>query len=254
MKWITPMIVCPAIAALALTIPAVPVSAKEKLVAASGDKQTTLLELFTSEGCSSCPPAEAWLSDLAKDPGLWKAFVPVVFHVDYWDYLGWKDRFASSVFTRRQSAYAAAWRSRQVYTPGFVLNGHEWRWSPRQLTPPTSDAPAGALSLWRDNDRMIVRYKPVSSVTADWEAHLAILANGLEVAVTRGENAHKTLRHDFVALVLEHKIMRQMAGSAVTEFALPQPPPIIGTKHAIAAWVTSAGKLTPAQATGNWWP
>src|SRR5690348_8781739 len=68
----------------------------------SGDTQTPLLELYTSEGCSSCPPAEAWLSQLKKSPKLWKDFVPVSFHVDYWDYLGWKDPFAMKAYSRRQ--------------------------------------------------------------------------------------------------------------------------------------------------------
>ena len=61
----------------------------------SGPQQISLVELYTSEGCSSCPPAEAWLSRLKEEPGLWKNFVPIAFHVDYWDRLGWRDRFSS---------------------------------------------------------------------------------------------------------------------------------------------------------------
>src|ERR1043166_1377606 len=71
----------------------------------SSEQRTPLIELYTSEGCSSCPPAEAWLSKLKTEAGLWKDFVPVAFHVDYWDHLGWRDRFASAVFTERQRAY-----------------------------------------------------------------------------------------------------------------------------------------------------
>src|SRR5437899_10682781 len=77
----------------------------------SSEKQTALLELFTSEGCSSCPPAEAWLSRLQDSTGLWRDVVPVAFHVDYWDYLGWRDRWAAKDFSERQRAYAASWRS-----------------------------------------------------------------------------------------------------------------------------------------------
>src|SRR4051812_18118930 len=62
---------------------------------------TQLIELFTSEGCSSCPPADEWLHDLGKQPGLWTDFVPVAFHVDYWDYLGWKDIFSTPEFSER---------------------------------------------------------------------------------------------------------------------------------------------------------
>src|SRR6267154_5087398 len=93
----------------------------------SGEGRTHLLELYTSEGCSSCPPAEAWLGDLRDAPGLWRDFVPVAFHVVYWDQLGWRDRFASKEYTARQYAYSAAWGSDTVYTPGFVLDGAEWR-------------------------------------------------------------------------------------------------------------------------------
>src|SRR5438128_265914 len=93
----------------------------------SGPKKVQLLELFTSEGCSSCPPAEAWLARLVNHSRLWHEFVPVAFHVDYWNRLGWKDPFASAEWTKRQQTYAASWKAESVYTPAFVLNGREWR-------------------------------------------------------------------------------------------------------------------------------
>src|SRR5690606_16987315 len=76
----------------------------------------TLVELFTSEGCSSCPPADEWLLSLAKQPGLWTETVPVAFHVDYWDYLGWKDVFSKEEWSERQHAYGRAWRTSTVFT------------------------------------------------------------------------------------------------------------------------------------------
>ncbi len=88
--------------------------------------KTHLIELFTSQGCSSCPPAEAWLSKLKNEPRLWKDFVPLAFHVDYWDRLGWRDPFASKEWTARQYQYSENWKSESVYTPGFVLDGREW--------------------------------------------------------------------------------------------------------------------------------
>src|SRR5690349_5159728 len=87
----------------------------------SGPRKTHLLELFTSEGCSSCPPAEAWISGLKNDARLWRDFVPVTFHVDYWDRLGWRDPLASKEWTARQYEYSERWRRSGVYTPGFVL-------------------------------------------------------------------------------------------------------------------------------------
>src|SRR6266581_5068954 len=74
----------------------------------SGEARTMLVELFTSEGCSSCPPADAWISQLKESPDLWKKIVPVAFHVDYWNNLGWRDRFAKPEFTARQRRYVAA--------------------------------------------------------------------------------------------------------------------------------------------------
>src|SRR5437762_13623520 len=113
----------------------------------SGKTQASLIELFTSEGCSSCPPAEKWLSALKLNPDLWKRTVPVAFHVDYWDRLGWRDRFAKPEFTSRQQRYAAAWGGDSVYTPGFVVNGKEWRgWFGGNMTP-TSSTKVGVLRV-----------------------------------------------------------------------------------------------------------
>ena len=90
-------------------------------------RQVALVELYTSEGCSSCPPAESWLSGLKEKPGLWNEFVPIAFHVDYWNYLGWRDKWSSKQYSDRQRDYAGVWGSESIYTPEFVLNGKEWR-------------------------------------------------------------------------------------------------------------------------------
>ena len=74
----------------------------------SPERQVALVELYTSEGCSSCPPAESWLSGLKEKPGLWSEFVPVAFHVDYWNYLGWRDKWSSKEYSDRQRDYAGA--------------------------------------------------------------------------------------------------------------------------------------------------
>src|SRR5215471_15461328 len=118
----------------------------------SSDAQSSLIELFTSEGCSSCPPAEKWLSGLKSNQELWKKIVPVAFHVDYWDHLGWRDRFAKPQFTSRQQHYASTWGSDSVYTPAFVVNGKEWRdWFGGNLTP-TSSTKVGVFRVSLDAD------------------------------------------------------------------------------------------------------
>jgi hypothetical protein len=92
--------------------------------AKSGTATISLLELYTSEGCSSCPPTDKWLSQLRPDT---RKVVPLAFHVDYWDYIGWKDRFAKAEYTNRQRKIAAASGAQFVYTPQFVLNGRDFR-------------------------------------------------------------------------------------------------------------------------------
>ena len=102
-------------------------SLAEQVLFQSGDQQVNLVELYSSEGCSSCPPADKWVASLKTHKDLWQSFVPINFHVDYWDRLGWVDRFANQSFSQRQRRYAQEWQSGRVYTPGFVKNGKEWR-------------------------------------------------------------------------------------------------------------------------------
>ncbi len=220
---------------------------------ASAAARTHLLELFTSEGCSSCPPAEAWLADLHTSPGLWRDFVPVAWHVDYWDRLGWKDRYASRAFTQRQHAYAAAWHSRSVYTPCFALDGGEWSASAKP--PRASTAPAGILRARYENSDLTVTFTPPASAstpTGDYEVHAAVLASNLASRVTAGENSGRTLRHGFIVRATTTAALRE--GTARLTLAPPPSTPAESatTRFALAIWVTHRGDLTPLQATGGW--
>lgn len=89
--------------------------------AATAQTQPVLVELYTSQGCSSCPPADEFMARLAKDPNV----VALSLHVDYWDYIGWKDTFAAPQFTKRQKAYARAIGSRTIYTPQMIVAGQD---------------------------------------------------------------------------------------------------------------------------------
>lgn len=210
----------------------------------SGESRTHLLELYTSEGCSSCPPAEAWLGTLRDAPGLWRDFVPVAFHVVYWDRLGWSDRFASRDFTARQYAYASRWSTDTVYTPGFVLDGTEWRQAARRPPPATADK-AGMLSAdYADDGTCRVKF----TAPGDYEVHIALLGGGIVSNVRAGENAGRTLHHEFVALAL--RTARLEAGAA--QVMLPAAARDGVTRTALAVWVTRRGELTPLQATGGW--
>ncbi len=90
-------------------------------------KPARIIELFTSEGCSSCPPADAYLSQFSTSEDLWQGIIPLAYHVDYWDYIGWKDRFAHPSFSQKQRLYRSYGVVASVYTPGFVVDGKEWR-------------------------------------------------------------------------------------------------------------------------------
>ena len=214
----------------------------------SGPKKVQLLELFTSEGCSSCPPAEASLSRLVTDSRLWRDFVPVAFHVDYWDRLGWKDPLASVEWTKRQQIYAANWRAESVYTPAFVLNGREWR---NTTVPAVNDETPGVLEAAVHGDNaVLITFKPANS--AAFEVYLARLGFGIAVNVRAGENTGRSLRHDFVVLLLVHEKM----GSGTQELRLPPASESVSRpeRSALAAWVTKEGDITPLQTTGGWLP
>lgn len=210
---------------------------------ASGDTRTHLLELFSSEGCSSCPPAEAWLGGLRDAPGLWRDFVPVAFPVTYWDRLGWPDRFARPEFTARQYAYAKAWSAGSVYTPAFVLDGAEWR---RPGGPPEATREKAAVLTVTYERGGLCRVE--FAQPGDYEAHVAWLGSGITSVVRAGENRGRTLPHDFVALTLRSAPVR----GGMAEWTLPVPAVAGVTRLALAVWITRAGALTPLQATGGW--
>ncbi len=223
-----------------------------------GPERASLLELYTSEGCSSCPPAEAWLSRLRDDPRLWKEIVPVAFHVDYWDNLGWKDRFASAAFTARQREHAARWNSGSVYTPGFVLDGREWRdwFSQRGLTTTatqTANAPGLlSVSVPTGGKTATATYRAAASSSAGArEVFLALLGFDVKSDVKAGENRGRALTHDFVALSCEKQTLPAKDG--VVEFRLAAKPAGVG-RLALAAWVVKAGASEPEQAVGGWLP
>jgi len=217
----------------------------------SGVAQVPLIELYTSEGCSSCPPADRWMAKLVDNESLWRNFVPVAFHVDYWDYIGWKDKYASKQYSQRQRRYAAEFGESTVYTPGMRKAGEIWqRW--RFFGSPEASKPkdVGRIVLDIANDRS---FKAEFSALESGEAtstQLSVALLGLNISseVSRGENRGKTLEHDFVVLGVS---TFASAEQGKWEGELPTPSNE-APAYAVAAWVTQGGSLVPIQATGGY--
>jgi hypothetical protein len=164
----------------------------------SGENQVQVIELFTSEGCSSCPPAERWLSGLKNHPQLWTDIVPIAFHVDYWDDLGWQDPYSSTAFSLRQRVYYAHGNLNAVYTPAVLVYGQEWRaWRNQGLA--QYNKAVGRLSVQLKGNRLKARFK-TGPIKSEYNLNIALLGMNIRIPINAGENAGKTLSHDFVVL------------------------------------------------------
>lgn len=176
---------------------------------------TPVLELYTSEGCSSCPPADKWLSTFKDKPPA--GAVIQAFHVGYWDYIGWVDRFAAPAHTSRQRQIAAWNQQRSIYTPQAVLNGADWRgWWNNKPTASAKPAQAQIALKQLAPDQFEAVVLPSAGAPASWSAYWTITEHGHSSKVKAGENAGETLAHDFV--------VRQYTpvGEYRTEAAKPQ--------------------------------
>jgi hypothetical protein len=199
--------------------------------ATSGSGTAALVELYTSEGCSSCPPADRWLSTL-REGGLGPdRLVPLALHVDYWDYIGWRDPFATPLFSARQRELAAIHRARVVYTPQVVLAGKDYRgWSSRRFAEAVSAVNATAararitlaLSAAADGKTglRVTANVPERKAGEDAVLYVARYENGLSNRVERGENRGKTLNHDFVAREWWGPLALTAAGDVTLERSL----------------------------------
>jgi hypothetical protein len=232
-----------------LALALVPCSALADWSCQSGNSQAALLELYTSQGCSSCPPADRWLTSLKQRDDLWTDVVPVAWHVTYWDYLGWRDPFGHRSNDQRQRSMAAA-AGAQVYTPGMFMNRGEFR-SWRRLPPGGMTSPAievGSLSADAEGSQVAIRFRPVEGLTLSApRAELVYLRSDRRTDVKRGENRGRELQHDFVAgTPTVVKLRRDGDDWIGTVDKVPHPDSV-----AVALWVTDrAGNYL--QATGGW--
>jgi hypothetical protein len=200
--------------------------------AASGDHAVAVIELYTSEGCDSCPPADRWLSGLKLGAD---SAVALAFHVDYWDRLGWRDRFASAAFTQRQYEQSRRRSGEFVFTPQVLLQGHDFSWQ-REIQPNSAIAGINAKPS-RASIELTVDSADRSAIAVDVSVRVpeprarsgaavvvALTQDGLSSNVRAGENAGKHLNHDHVVRAWQHDLSLDAAGELrrTVRFARPE--------------------------------
>lgn len=208
--------------------------------AEAGAAAPLVVELYTSEGCSSCPPADRWLSGLKGQPGV----LTLAFHVDYWDRLGWPDRFASRAATERQYRLAEVSRSAQVYTPQVVVDGADWRRWPD--LPARGQASPVKLTLEREGQQVTARVAALEGDGRRLGGYWAVVEDGHASRVTGGENRGETLRHDHV--VRHYEPVADWRAAEARQWVLPVLPGVPEHPRRVVFVVTDATTLRPLQA------
>lgn len=239
--WAAAALVVVLAAVLVTALPAVAGEPTACSLKASG-VPPTIVETYTSEKCSSCPPIEAWLSTLAGD----KSLLPLAFHVDYFDDKHWKDRYSSAAYTRRQKEVLAASGAPAIYTPQVLVNGRD-----RTLPPVPAAADAGvAVEMLSEGGRLYAQVSSQASRPLELTGYWAASENGLNSYVGGGENAGRTLKHDFV--VRDYRKLRAFKLAPGTPVRLAYEGELDG-KREVALVLTEASSGRPVQAL-RWKP
>lgn len=222
--------------------------------------QPVVVELFTAQGCSACPPADALLADMADRDDV----LALSFHVDYWDYLGWADGFASTAFTARQQAYARAFHERGLYTPQMIVGGSDALLTPRPADLDTlidahrAAPPALTLTLEREAGRSLLTLTPRRALSGRVEVLFLRYLPRRQVAIEAGENGGRRLEYRNIVVRIDklaewdgRKVLRlsvsagaetpEATGARAAAAALPA-----DTRHAIIVQQTGPGPVLAA--------
>ncbi len=210
---------------------------------ADAEPSSVLVELFTSQGCSSCPPADALLRELAVDPDL--DIVPLAFHVDYWNYIGWEDPFSDARWSARQRAYAQARDSDRVYTPQLLFDGrdHAVGTSARRSRTAIAEQsrPGGATVDVRAQVRgphVDVELQLEGEIRSrDAAVFVAVVRDGATTKVRSGENARRTLDNAFIVLEMAHGCDYDPGAECTARLSAPHE-----SAH-VVAWVQSTTSM-----------
>jgi hypothetical protein len=229
----------------------------------SSANRVTVMELYTSEGCSSCPPADRWLSGLKQQGIFPEKAVLLAFHVDYWNQLGWPDRFSRVQFSDRQRQVAARGRSRVIYTPQFTVDGRDFRQrydlaSLRgKLAPINLEKAKAGIRADMQVSASAVRVEGEVEVFSasggrSTQVWIALFENGLSSRVTAGENAGARLDHDFVVRELAGPIQIGPNGRAALAHRLNWQAEWSPARMGIAIFVERSDTGEILQATANY--
>jgi hypothetical protein len=210
-------------------IPAINAFSMENCSAKSAATLTPVIELYTSEGCSSCPPADAWLSGFKAAQKEGKV-VAQAFHVNYWDYIGWTDRFAAPAYTLRQRELSKRTNLNNIYTPQIAKNGLTVRDYGNQTALISGSEPAKAdISLSKlEANRFEAKIAPLDAA-ASWSAYFTVTEHEHSSRVNAGENKGETLKHDFV--VRQYVPLGQFSGAQSLKFSSLAPTITAGKEH-----------------------
>lgn len=206
----------------------------------SGRQKVALLEVYTSEGCSSCPPADRFVNSLRGDGYYPARVIPLAFHVTYWDDSGWRDPYSNEAFDARQFDRVVRQPEHNVYTPYLLLDGRKLRATggfDARLQALNDTPPAAHLQVSGRIEGAAVQLDiavriPQAALRPDAALYVALVESGLESQVSAGENRGRTLRHDHV--------VRQLLGP------LSLPPDLAQSHHTVTMEVAETVKRTQA--------
>ena len=227
--------------------------------AAGAYQSPVVLELYTSQGCSSCPPAEAVLHKIARDKKYGEALIPLAFHVDYWNYLGWIDPYSSPEWTNRQSDYLEKMSNAALYTPQLIVNGQfqmigsdetQIKRSIEKIRSDTAPILYG-VSIEKarfEGDRIKIDLKPFIADTTEYTPLMlvtAVFENANPTEVIKGENAGRTLANMYVVRAMDMQKFDSNVGLSkdVYQAELVPEPNWEVSNLGIAAWVQESGSL-----------
>ncbi|HWA38424.1 MAG TPA: DUF1223 domain-containing protein [Burkholderiales bacterium] len=227
--------------------------------AVSGEKTAALVELYTSEGCDSCPPADRWLSSLGERGYVPGRVVPLSLHVDYWDYIGWKDPYAKPAFSGRQRKLTSLQRLAFVYTPQVMLQGQDFR----AWRGPAFDAAVARINAEPARARISLAIDSLGPAAMavevaaqvldkghfkDAALYVAAYENRLSSAVTSGENRGRTLKHDYVVLEWQGPLDFGTGAARSERRSIPLLPGAVPANSGVVAFVQNRRSLEVLQA------